>query len=157
MSSWWSKQFEKMGAPPIQQQPTYQQPVAPMSPQDALRATQGRFSQQQQTQEGHGTYEDILNSNINGYQPDPRKYGNLQDTSVDSHCPMCGSPNFFSRRGALRSGSKSPAPHCFDCGYNGEAVAWQEAAPIDSKTPVNQARGQSGRNLDYSTPIAHIK
>lgn len=33
-------------------------------------------------------------------------------------CPGCGGPRFFSRANA-NSRSGSPAPHCFDCGYNG--------------------------------------
>ena len=150
MGDWWSKKFQEMGAPPVPVVPAYQQPVVPQQVPTNVR---GRFSQ---PVGGHGTYQDILNGNIEGYAPDPRKYGNLKDTSVPTHCPQCDSPNYFSRTTALRSGGRAPAPHCFECGYNGDSVYSQEAAPIDSKTPVNQARGQTRSHLDYRTPIAKV-
>lgn len=40
------------------------------------------------------------------------------------HCPECGSPRVFSRRGAgttvaTERGIAAPAPRCFECGWNG--------------------------------------
>ena len=155
-SDWWSRKFQEIGAAPPPAAPVYQQPVVPQQqPTSPPQASQGRFSQSG-AGSGHGTYQDILNGNIDGYSPDPKKYENLRDTSVPSHCPACDSPNYFSRSRALRSGGRAPAPHCFECGYNGESVYSQEAAPIDSKTPVNAARGQTRSHLDYSAPIARV-
>jgi predicted RNA-binding Zn-ribbon protein involved in translation (DUF1610 family) len=33
-------------------------------------------------------------------------------------CPNCGSNQFFSRSQGIRRGPP-PAPHCYNCGYNG--------------------------------------
>lgn len=33
-------------------------------------------------------------------------------------CPECGSPRFYSRAKTVSRGP-APAPHCFDCGFNG--------------------------------------
>jgi hypothetical protein len=33
-------------------------------------------------------------------------------------CPQCGSPQFYSRTQGIRRGPP-PAPHCYNCGYNG--------------------------------------
>lgn len=163
MSNWFANQLAKTGHAPPAPAPVqpYQQPAA-QRPSDALRATQGKYAQMQGQQgEGHGTYADILSSDISGYEPDPKKYGVLKDTSVSFNCPECSSPNFFSRRGALRSGGKPPAPHCFDCGYNGEAAAFQEPLSLGSGTGdvinAGLARGQSGSHIDFKNPIAHIK
>lgn len=33
-------------------------------------------------------------------------------------CPECGSPRYYSRAKTVSRGP-APAPHCFDCGFNG--------------------------------------
>jgi hypothetical protein len=39
---------------------------------------------------------------------------------VDANpCPQCGSDHYYSRTGAEVRRGPPPAPHCFDCGYNG--------------------------------------
>lgn len=39
---------------------------------------------------------------------------------VDAYpCPNCGSDKFYSRTGAEARRGPAPAPHCFECGYNG--------------------------------------
>lgn len=39
---------------------------------------------------------------------------------IDPHpCPNCGGNQYFSRTGAEVRRGPPPAPHCFDCGYNG--------------------------------------
>ena len=37
----------------------------------------------------------------------------------DSSCPSCGSHLVFSRAKGSMVGGKSPAPRCFECGWNG--------------------------------------
>jgi hypothetical protein len=34
-------------------------------------------------------------------------------------CPQCGSNHFYSRTNGKAQRGPAPAPHCFDCGYNG--------------------------------------
>ena len=39
---------------------------------------------------------------------------------TDPHpCPQCGGNQYFSRTGAEVRRGPPPAPHCFDCGFNG--------------------------------------
>lgn len=45
-------------------------------------------------------------------------------------CPECNSPRYYSRTGDGARRGPPPAPHCFDCGYNGMfqqgmASSWQ--------------------------------
>lgn len=45
-------------------------------------------------------------------------------------CPECNSPRYYSRTGEGALRGPPPAPHCFDCGYNGMfqqgmASSWQ--------------------------------
>jgi hypothetical protein len=45
-------------------------------------------------------------------------------------CPECGSPRYYSRTGEGTRRGPPPAPHCFDCGFNGMfeqgmASSWQ--------------------------------
>jgi hypothetical protein len=50
---------------------------------------------------------------------------------IDSDpCPECGSVRYYSRTGEGARRGPPPAPHCFDCGYNGMfeqglASSWQ--------------------------------
>lgn len=50
---------------------------------------------------------------------------------IDSEpCPQCNSPRYYSRTGEGTRRGPPPAPHCFDCGYNGMfeqgmASSWQ--------------------------------
>lgn len=165
-NDWWSKQFQKMGVAPSTPAPVSTAPPAPQyqTPSDALRSTHGGFTNQDQT--GSGTYSDVLKEThgegTSGYAPDPKKYGVLSDNSVGFYCPNCESPNYFSRKGALRASSRPPAPHCFDCGYNGEAAPMQEALDLGRGVPVaGMARGLTSSHLgnwkDPSQAIAHIK
>lgn len=45
-------------------------------------------------------------------------------------CPQCNGNHYSSRDGAMARRGPPPAPHCFDCGYNGMftqgmASSWQ--------------------------------
>lgn len=45
-------------------------------------------------------------------------------------CPECGSARYYSRTGEGTRRGPPPAPHCFDCGFNGMfqqgmATSWQ--------------------------------
>ena len=45
-------------------------------------------------------------------------------------CPQCHSPRYYSRAGEGVRRGPPPAPHCFDCGFNGMfeqgmATSWQ--------------------------------
>lgn len=154
--------MSKMGAaPPPAPAANPYAPRGPQTPAQVLSQNAGPAIYRQDAQ-GQGTYGDVLKESHGegsaGYQPDPRKYGVLSDTSVDSACPNCESPNYFSRRGGIRSGGKVPAPHCFDCGYNGEASYFQEAMTTGNVTgDAQKARGVNTGYVDFKNPIAHIK
>jgi len=50
------------------------------------------------------------------------KGGEAAKKQGDVTCPECGSPNVFTRSSRAASTSiqgKSPAPRCFECGWNG--------------------------------------
>lgn len=85
----------------------------------------------------------------------------MQEQAVYGNCPNCGSVNFFSRTNTegssrvgtygvmMASGQKAaPAPHCYDCGYNGQydlqggSVVQGQAggAPVKAATQISVAR-----------------
>ena len=42
-------------------------------------------------------------------------------------CPECGSNNYYSRTGEGARRGPPPAPHCFQCGYNGMFTQGQQS------------------------------
>lgn len=126
MGDWWadrlagkepqSREVRDTPNPPPINFPTAQtnpQPVTQPSPQERY------INQQQQNQQHH---------------PDPNGQVTMGDAirtwqggeawKKDGHlvCPSCGSNNYFSRTsrtgGSMINGA-SPAPRCYECGYNG--------------------------------------
>lgn len=112
MSDWWSKKLsgekppmDRSGLPPVNaplrfpqaQNPTAPaQPSAPVAPQDAPPAESlSEALQRGYTNGGEARRRDTMN------------------------CPDCGSPYVFSRAKGTMVNGASPAPRCYECGWNG--------------------------------------
>jgi len=113
-------------APQQRQQPQYQQPSQYQQP------PQQQWVGQQYVQQQPQQYQQPP-------QPEPVTIANLWDAMkewrggkahrVDAQpCPECGGNQYYSRSEGARRGPP-PAPHCYNCGYNGlfeqgEAATW---------------------------------
>ena len=90
--------------PPGYQLPSQARQAAPQAPvqprQQQIPSTEGMTTSQ------------ALATYVDGNAPHHRVEGR------NSNCPNCGRPNYFSRANAGVAGM-APAPHCYECGYNG--------------------------------------
>lgn len=116
-NDWWARRLgspqHQPPAPVIRQQPQYQQPVHPQSPQ-----AQPQYQQPRVTAEN--LYEAAMS-----WQGGPAARTETQS------CPQCGGGHYFSRTNGPSRGP-APAPMCYDCGYNGmftqgDPAVWQGA------------------------------
>ena len=102
------------GMPPQQWAPTVQSVQAPVQP-----VQQQYVQPQPQTYDEMAKQEGVSLSNLLDVQraTGVAKPGKGARLNPDP-CPECGKNLFYSDLGTKRRGP-SPAPHCFNCGYNG--------------------------------------
>ena len=96
----------------------HQQPQAPQ--QRYSPPTQPHYPQQHQPQPQHQQQPDTSQIRVttqNLYEVAGMWRGGPAARTEGQPCPNCGSNHYFSRAGKSRL--PAPAPHCFDCGYNG--------------------------------------
>jgi hypothetical protein len=108
---WYARKIASLrggqAAPPA---PQYRQPNHPQ-PQQQRPLPQVQQMPQQQQEMPPVTMENLYAAA--GY------WQGGQAHKVDREpCPECGSPQYYSRAGGARRGPP-PAPHCYNCGYNG--------------------------------------
>ena len=136
---WWARRLGHQQPPP-QQQPNYnvpgthrqQQPQQyPVQPQQFQPQPQPYPQQQQQPS---------IEEQLQHVQVTPENFKELskhwkggKGMQEENHpCPECGGGHYYSRSQGARRGP-TPAPHCFDCGYNGlfeqaDQATWQAGA-----------------------------
>lgn len=112
MSDWWTKKLagEKPSPEPMQMVPAqYSNRPVPPQEQPAQRVLNEQASPTAQIGMG------VAIRSWKGGEAHQREGGN--------RCPSCGSANVFSRTGrgsnSMINGA-APAPHCFECGWNGK-------------------------------------
>jgi hypothetical protein len=142
-NSWWDRQFSKTIVPaPRQKVAQWQQPVPRETPQFRTSVPQQRetFSPEPET------FDEALH--------DPNYKPKKQPDSVKQgvgNCPDCGGQNYFAPKAGGRmtqNGLATPAPHCFDCGFNGgtgdgASGYHHENIPAQDDGRVIRARGSA--------------
>lgn len=114
-ADWYARRLGQQAPAPQQRhapvQPYYQQPVAPnqyVQPQ----AVPGQHQMPQAPPPpGSVTHDNFM-------QMAAQWRGGPAMRTDPGGCPSCGSPRYYSRS-KKNSRDPAPAPHCFDCGYNG--------------------------------------
>ena len=119
-NDWWAK---RLGNPQPQQTPIYPQ-------------QQPQYPQQYQQQPAHpqapnATPQQIRVTPENLYDAAMMWQGGEATRTETQSCPKCGGGHYYSRSGGVSRGP-SPAPMCFDCGFNGmftqgDPAVWQGA------------------------------
>lgn len=116
MSDWWAKKLGGAGRPaPQQYQPQqYQVPQGTPQPQGySTEGATGRYAQQlANLEQQQGVTTENLFEMARFWKGGP---GHRADPDP---CPECGSNQYFSRA-AKHSRLPPPAPHCYNCGFNG--------------------------------------
>lgn len=102
MSDWWSRKLGVDADPePAPDRPEHRPHYRPTA---QVHPPSGKV---------RGTDAVVTKDNISEHLADPSNYNNVRLRSVaageTSHCPACGSGNYFSRGEAK--------PHCFECGW----------------------------------------
>ncbi len=129
-SDWWSK---KLGGnvPPagiqiqpqyMQPQPQYVQPQLPLQHHDQQRQQLPPPQVSTIEKRGEATLTEAIRSGVVG--PAGRLEGHLS-------CPSCGSRTGYTEYSGGSGGSpggSQPAPHCFNCGYNGRFTQADQAS-----------------------------
>ncbi len=110
MSSWWDKKLSNK----TQQETTSLPPVTKNVIIPALRQQASAVAQQTSTQ----TQLDPTGQTDMGTAIRSWKGGEAHRREGSLSCPRCGSKNVFSRSNGGSLGH-SPAPRCFECGWNG--------------------------------------
>jgi hypothetical protein len=121
-SSWYSRKFGGQQQPQAQRPPPgyipgYQPPQQPQ-----------QFAPQQQVQQAPQAPPKVTIDNLWGAM---QVWRGGKAHKIDAEpCPECGSARYYSRTGEGARRGPPPAPHCFDCGYNGMfqqgmASSWQ--------------------------------
>lgn len=113
MSSWWDKALS--GAPTEERRSVPYTPnhVIPALQQQARTLAEQRMPANT-TVRDNSTGETTMGTAIRSWSGGE---GHRLDGGLT--CPRCGSKNIFSRANASMSGI-SPAPRCFECGWNGK-------------------------------------
>lgn len=109
MSDWWNKKLKGEKPTP---QPNYPNPA-----QYSNRPVAQPQQQQAPVQELPSNGQITMGAAIRNW-----KGGEAMRREGDMRCPSCGSRNVFSRTGKGANSmilGAAPAPHCFDCGWNG--------------------------------------
>lgn len=124
MSEWWSRQLSNPQQRTAPRQENYSSP--PVTPPVRFGSVQIPTQHQAPVQPGHQKVLDenrAPNENISmGDAIRLWKGGEAARKQGDMSCPECGSQNIFVRTaksGNTMVGGKSPAPRCFECGWNG--------------------------------------
>jgi hypothetical protein len=122
-SGWWARKLGNARLPQRAPQYVPQQPQLP--PQGDLYAQPQGYPAPQQPFDPSR----IRVTTENLFQVAGLWKGGPAHRTDTEPCPECGSPQYFSRR-ARMSRMPPPAPHCYNCGYNGglfdqgSAEAW---------------------------------
>jgi predicted RNA-binding Zn-ribbon protein involved in translation (DUF1610 family) len=104
---WYAKRVQQP-----QQQPPPQQYAQPQQPQYAPQPQQQQQYVQPQQQQAP---QQVTVQNL--YEAAAHWRGGAATRTEQQLCPECGSGQFFSRAGKSRM--PPPAPHCYNCGFNG--------------------------------------
>lgn len=165
--SWWDRALNNI-APIVQPRPglpqkaaQWQQPQQPQQPQSRVQPGLPAFDPAPPIHDM--SYQEAM-AGAGGYVPKAGTVKSLEDNKVPSNCPECDSRNYFSRSTGAKVFSRNtnsyvtPAPHCNDCGYNGELVGYQEAGPAQQGVAVAATRQLAQQShIDFSHPFAHVK
>jgi predicted RNA-binding Zn-ribbon protein involved in translation (DUF1610 family) len=123
MSDWWARKLGRQDAPP----PTPQARNLPPGYQP-----QPQYPQQvpQQPQQFDPNQVRVTTENL--FAMAGQWQGGPAHRTETQPCPQCGGNQFFSRATGM-SRLPAPAPHCYNCGYNGlfqqgEMSNWEGAA-----------------------------
>lgn len=111
MSDWWSKKLA--GEKPTPARPSTPPVEVPIRfPQATTQAQQPMQPQAQQPQQEASSLSEYLRMGITKGGEAQRRDGNMT-------CPECGSSYVFSRAKGNTKNGASPAPRCYECGWNG--------------------------------------
>lgn len=118
MSDWYARHFGR-GTQQPQTRPTYPQARQDQQQQQVPMQYVGRtVPQQQQPPAGYQPPGTIRVTMDNLWDAMQNWRGGPAHKTDPYPCPNCGSNNFSSRATSIMRGPP-PAPHCFDCGFNG--------------------------------------
>ena len=112
MSSWWDKKLTEKG----QSEPRSSPPITPNVILPALRQQASTVAAQKPStvqEQKDPTGQTDMGTAIRTW-----KGGEAHRREGSLSCPRCGSKNVFSRANGGSLGH-SPAPRCFECGWNG--------------------------------------
>lgn len=122
-NDWWSR---RLGTPQ-QQQPQQQTPIYPQPqyPQQQAHPQSPQYNPHPAPQQ------QIRVTPENLYEAAMHWQGGEATRTETQSCPKCGGNHYYSRSGGVSRGP-SPAPMCFDCGFNGmftqgDPAVWQGA------------------------------
>lgn len=130
-NDWWAKklgttQQAQPAGIPLTPRP---QPVYHQQPQQYVQQQQPTYQQQQEAQQAA----EDPNRKVSLREAVSRfKGGEGMRTEGHMNCPSCGSKSgftAFSGMGGMAAGvmGNRPAPHCFECGYNGKFAQGMES------------------------------
>ena len=110
-SSWYARRFGR-AAPQPQQRPSYPQQQPPPG------YVPGGYNHPQQQQPQQQVPQEKVT--IDNFWGAMQQWRGGKAHKIDSEpCPECGSNNYYSRTGEGPRRGPPPAPHCFNCGFNG--------------------------------------
>ena len=114
-TGWWARrlapQTRQQSVPPQQ----YQVPQGSPQPQGPTHGAVGAYAQQLERLQPNGQQQ-VTAENL--FVMAGQWHGGPAHRADPDPCPQCGSNQFFSRA-AKNSRLPPPAPHCYNCGYNG--------------------------------------
>lgn len=117
MSDWWSRRLSDSSPRPTQRQET----VPPVTPPQRFGIKIPPVQQQPQPVQQHVLDESrpATDQLSMGEAIRMWKGGEAARREGSMTCPACGSRNVFSRAKGTMVNGATPAPRCFECGWNG--------------------------------------
>lgn len=129
MSDWWSKQLSGNAPAPVQSTPPVTPPMRTAIRIPAVVANPTVQVQPQQPQHQHvldssrGPQDQIsMGDAIRMWK------GGEAHRKENNSCPECGSNLVFSRSKGTMINGASPAPRCYECGWNGRYSQGEQAS-----------------------------
>jgi len=111
---WWARKLGARQTPTVSPRSSNVPGTPPQAPQ-ALGVDQQLYARPQPQQFDPNTVQ-VTTENL--FHMAGQWKGGIAHRVDTQPCPECGSPQYFSRANG-RSRLPPPAPHCYNCGYNG--------------------------------------